>query len=105
VNVQYPRPVKERMPSGYGIFRGLAVSHTGKFERFVDQLNVGYLRETSTGGLFCFRLNRLEGYRGEPLREFGLRIGVTVEFDSDENGRVTRLRLQGRRPSALAAAG
>lgn len=81
------------------------MNHTGKFERFVDQLQLGYLRDASSGALFCFRLNKLEGYRGEPLREFGLRIGTAVEFDSDENGRVTRLRLQGKRPSALAAAG
>lgn len=78
--------------------------HTGTFERFVDQLQLGYLRESSTGGLFCFRLNNVEGYRGEPLREFGLRIGAAVAFDSGQDGRVTRLRLQSEKRLRAAAA-
>ena len=82
------------------------MSHTGTFERFVDQLNIGYLRDQTTGGLFCFRLNRLEGYQGETLQEFGLLAGTTVEFDSDHDGRVTRLRVQGQvRQRAAATTG
>ena len=40
------------------------------------------------GRRFAFTLDKLPGYVGQPLSDFGLRIGAEVIFESDELGRV-----------------
>ncbi len=40
-----------------------------------------------------FTLNRLAGYRGQPVKEFGIRVGVGVEIEEDDEGRVKSARL------------
>ncbi len=40
-----------------------------------------------------FTLDKLVGYSGQPLREFGIRAGAEVEFVEDARGRVESARL------------
>lgn len=40
-----------------------------------------------------FRLNKLAGYRGQSMKEFGIRVGAGVEIEEDNEGRVKSARL------------
>ncbi len=40
-----------------------------------------------------FMLNWLDGYRGEPMKKFGIRKGAGVAIEEDELGRVKSARL------------
>lgn len=36
----------------------------------------------------AFTLDKIKGYGGQPLGEFGIRVGAQVEFIEDRNGRI-----------------
>ena len=48
----------------------------------------GLCEVAAKGRRFAFTLDKLSGYAGQPLRDVGLEIGVEVDFESDDNGRV-----------------
>lgn len=75
----------------------------GSFDRFVPQLHLGYLRDHA-GRLRCFHLNAFDNYRGESLRELGLKPGTPVRFEADASGRITRLQLTVAAKARAAAA-
>lgn len=62
------------------------VNGYGLCEVRVDDLKKGPRR---TG----FTLNQLAGYRGQPVKEFGIRVGADVEIEEDNEGRVKSARL------------
>ena len=41
----------------------------------------------------AFTLDKIEGYGGQPLGEFGIRVGVQVEFTEDHSGRIQEAHL------------
>ena len=59
----------------------------------------GLCEVKAKGRRFAFTLDKLPGYAGQPLRDVGLEIGVEVDFESDEDGRVASASL----PNAHAA--
>ena len=42
-----------------------------------------------------FTLDQLAGYRGQPVKAFGIRVGVDVDIQEDNEGRVKSARLLG----------
>ena len=41
----------------------------------------------------AFTLDKIEGYGGQPLGEFGIRVGTQVEFTEDDSGRIQEAHL------------
>lgn len=67
--------------------------------RVISINEYGLCEIAARGRRFAFTLDKLPGYAGQPLRDLGLQIGVEVDFESDENGRVASASL----PHAAAA--
>ena len=44
-------------------------------------------------GRAAFTLDKVVGYGGQPLREFGIREGAEVELVEDETGRIESAKL------------
>lgn len=63
----------------------------------ISRINEFGLCEVTVPGNPCrragFTLDRLVGYSGQPLREFGIRAGAKVKFVEDASGKVKSARL------------
>jgi hypothetical protein len=68
-----------------------ALAHSGVVTR-IAPFHVIHLDEGETGHRFVFRLDKIRGYRGEPLNEIGLAPGRPVRFAVDGE-RVTAVEL------------
>ena len=68
-----------------------AITHVGVVTR-ISPFHMIELDERGTGQRFVFRLDKLRGYRGEPLKKIGLKAGRPVRFAIDGE-RVTAVEL------------
>ena len=59
-----------------------AIRRTGTITQ-LTRSGMGYLREAGSGRDFVFTFSRIDGYRGESLREMGLKAGSAVDFYCD----------------------
>ena len=67
------------------------LEHTGVVTR-IGPFHTIHLDERETGSRYVFRLDKIRGYRGEPLREIGVKPGRPVRF-AVEDERVTAVEL------------
>jgi hypothetical protein len=65
----------------------------------LDQVGLGIIVADSTDAdctdkEFPFTFDKIEGYKGEPLKALGLTEGTVVKFTLDEGDRVSRVARQ-----------
>lgn len=49
----------------------------------IEGFGLGFVESRSTGERYAFRFDKIDGYRGETLRELGLHEGSTVLIEVD----------------------
>ena len=73
------------------------MAERGEIKAKISRINEFGLCEVTVSGnprrRAGFTLDKLDGYSGQPLREFGIRAGAKVIFIEDARGRVKSARL------------
>ena len=49
----------------------------------------------------AFTLDKIEGYGGQPLSEFGIMVGAQVEFTEDRSGRIQEAHLVDKKTTTI----
>jgi hypothetical protein len=72
------------------------MEYSGQVVRIVPSMGMVYLATADTGKVFSFRLDRLEGYRGESLGKCGIKLGALVAFRTNRDGLVLSVARPGQ---------
>lgn len=64
----------------------------GQIVRLNETSGFGYVKANASTRQFFFKLSRIEGHAGRSMREMGVRVGSSVAFKIDSQGRVTSVR-------------
>jgi hypothetical protein len=63
---------------------------------------LAYIQESTTGVIYAFTFDKIEGYGGESAAELGLTLRTPVQFEQTE-GVITSVRLAAQKAMATSA--
>jgi len=77
----------ERMP---------LMQYSGQIVRIVPSMGLVYVATEGAGKVFSFRLDRVDGYKGESLTSCGIKLGTQVVFRTNNEGLILAVARPGQ---------